>query len=275
MSPRSILESAIVARGAARWRRLAGAALAMLVVPFLLGDSCNVLVTPIGDPERGWADPRISGVWLGGLDKRGANREARPTLWVFEPYDARTWLLTLASFELTAPPSTVPPSQVGASASDATVPASSASSSALEAAPGGAKPAGTQAMNAADFLHAIGEERAKPQNGLGLYKAWLTTLGGRRFLVLEPKAMTQAHDLRASLWLVYLVELQGGSIRLSAIKSDVEGLAKAKTRAQAEEIIARHAQDPSFVEFHAVLQRVPKTDYDLIARALDRARGAQ
>jgi hypothetical protein len=178
------------AAGGARRRSVAGLVIALLALPFLLGaDSCYVskLISPVGDPEHGWADPRLSGVWLAGgddwlktLGKPDPPSEFSATLWLFEPYDSKTWLVTWALFKDTGVPA-APASQAGTPPSEQGPPVS-----APEPARASAPLAAPIAPDVQHILETLAHERAKPQ-GVAIYKGWLTTLGGRRFLVLEPK----------------------------------------------------------------------------------------
>lgn len=256
-----------------RRRSLAGWVVALLLLPFLLGsDSCFVLKTPIGDPEQGWADPRLSGVWLsareGSLDdnkpaKRPSDYSAR--IWVFEPYDSKTWLVTWAPFK-DGGASEAPSSQASGPPSNEVQP--SPAEMPASAGEKGPEPGPNDVLR---IVESLGNERAQPQGSV-VFKAWLVTLGGRRFLVMEPKAApSTARGFRPDEWLVFRADLDGGRLKLSALDTRRDNLDKATTRAQAEAIIARHAADPKFAGLMFTLHPVPKAGYDAAANALGRA----
>jgi len=244
-----------------RRRSLAGLAVAALLLPFLLGsDACSILSTPVGDPEHGRLDPQITGIWVGG--HRPSDFEA--AIWIIEPYDARTWLLTSVDFKDAGPVGS-PDSEPGAeSSAERPLPA-------LPLGPGKETPAAPlQPADVLRILRSLGQDRAHPE-GISISKAWLATLGGRQFLVLEPKATPTAKGgIRPAIWIVYRVELLGGSLRLSLV-DDLEGLSKVTSRARAEEIIAGHALDPNFYMELGAFYPVPREAYDRASAAIQRA----
>jgi hypothetical protein len=245
--------------GNPRRRSLAGLILALAAMPLLLGiDACSALRTPIGDPARGWADPRVSGVWLSSGRAAQPLAEFAGKIWVFEPFDAKTWLVTLASFSNSNPPSVA--SDPAASAPQA------ASASAPETIP--------IAPSVTTVVSTLGDRRARMDASPSTFKGWLTSLGGRRFLVLQPTVdVSVQRGLRPEAWLVYAVSLKDGRLILSAIDTKVERLQDVTSRARAEAIIARHASDPAFTMVEEVLHPVPRSSFDDVARALQRVGG--
>lgn len=252
-----------------RRRTLAGWAVALLLLPFLLGsDSCFLLKTPIGDPEQGWADPRLSGVWLspleGSLGGKKWPSDFSGWIWVFEPYDSKTWLVTWASFEDVGAPE-VPPHPAGEPATAQAPP-----SPAQEPASAGEPRPEPGPLDVLRIVESLGNARARPQ-GIVVWKAWLTSLGGRRFLVMERKAApSTARGFRPEKWWVFRADLEGGRLLLSVLENTPENLWEATTRAQAEAIIARHATDPNFTALAFTLYPVPRAGYDAAAKALAR-----
>jgi hypothetical protein len=228
-------------------------------MPLLLGiDACSVLRTPIGDPARAWADPRISGVWLSSERADQALAEFAGTLWVFEPFDAKAWLVTRASFRKSAASSVANDPQASAPAASST-----------------SNPASTTvAPSVAQVVSTLGDRRTRLAASSSTYKGWLTSLGGRRFLVLEPTTdVSVQRGLRPEAWLVYAVSLKDGRLILSIIDTKVEHLEDVTSRARAETIIARHAADRAFTEVVSVLHPVPRSSFDDVAQALQRIGG--
>jgi hypothetical protein len=248
---------------ASRWRSIAGMAVAVLVLPFLLGsDSCYVLQTPIGDPDHAWADPRISGVWIAG--EREALKKYSAELWFFEPYDDKSWLVTYSSFK--------DGEHTVTNSIDAGTSASTADTGPTPAPAAPAAPASSsEALDVPGIVKTLTEQRAEP-GGVALFKGWAVSLGGRRFLVLEPRAIPSTNrGFLTEGWWVFAADLKEGRLVLSGVNSDIEKLYEAKTRAQAEAIIARHAADPKFTEPVSILDRVPKGAYDDAGKAMQRA----
>jgi len=67
-------------------RSIIGAVLMLAVIPIFAG-LLACMPVPIGDPERSSVDPDITGVW----SASAADEEA--ALYLFRPYDDRTWLV--------------------------------------------------------------------------------------------------------------------------------------------------------------------------------------
>jgi hypothetical protein len=245
--------------GSPRRRSLAGLILALASMPLLLGiDACSTLKTPIGDPEKAWADPRISGVWLsaGSVDEPLA--EFAGTIWVFEPFDATTWLVTLASFSKSNAPTVEATPQASAP-----VAASASTPEATAVVP-----------SVAQVVSTLGDRRVRMDASSSTFKGWLTALGGRRFLVLQPTVdVSVQRGLRPEEWLVYAASLKDGTLILSGIDTKVEHLQDVTSRARAEGIIARHAADPTFTKVWFVLHPVPRASFDDAAKALQRVGG--
>lgn len=238
------------------WRTAFGLAVAAAAIPFLLGNgSClTTLRTPVGDPEHGWADPRVSGVWMDPGD--GPKAE----LWVFEPYDPRTWLVRVV---------TLAPKQDGAT-EPATPDAVEPNAAGKQSPTLSVEPAGTPMS---DDMRRVLERCAQGQMTVEgspmLFKGWAVTLGGRRFLVLEPRPIVprteRGPDVEDAWWWPIGMELAPDRLILKSIKSN-EKLAKASTRSEAEAIISRSAADPAFYEGLGVLERVPVSSYDSLRR---------
>jgi hypothetical protein len=225
-----------------RARTLTGLVLGVLLVPVLIGISA-CLDTPIGDPEKGWIDPRISGIYLSG-DPHPTDFKA--WLWIFEPYDRRTWLATWLVFDADGADE--------AEASDA-----------------GGVPSPPDMAARLRIVSSLTDARAAIE-GTRLFKAWLTSIGDRRFLVLEPKIVMDAdHGFAPQYWLVYHVVLQHDGMRLASLSRGAFGLGAAKTRGEAEQIILQHLEDAELYEPAEVLYRVPQLTWGTVREAAERA----
>lgn len=74
----------------ARQRSLSGLLLAIILIPVLAGllACIDLMPAPVGNPEKARIDPWLTGLWL-----------AEDQVWVFDPYDKRTWLMSIYSIE--------------------------------------------------------------------------------------------------------------------------------------------------------------------------------
>jgi len=243
--------------GSPRRRSVAGLVIALAGVPLLLGiDNCSELKTPIGSPEQGWTDPRISGVWLLSDGDNGTFTEHAGTLWVFEPFDATTWLVTRAMFQRDV---------------SAASPPAGAPLAAPEAAASGTRDIATSVPpDVPRVVSTLRESLAEPTE-MGTFKGWLTSLGGRRYLVLqEVITPSSARGFRPDAWTVFEVSLENGRLVLSFIDTSIEHLDNVTSRARAEAIIARHAGSAGFSTRAFVLHPVPRASYDDAKQALAR-----
>jgi hypothetical protein len=244
-----------------RRRSLAGFIAALLFIPLMLGITA-CLETPIGDPERGWVDPRVTGAWL-----YAQAEPAGAQLWLFEPYDGRTWLVTVVGFEEPAQDSDTPDQQPDPAAPEDAGPGDEATVEATPTVP----TAPLQARDLSDLLGVLGTDRLKA-TGRWVFKAWNTSIAGRRFLVLEPKATLDVEaGFDPQFWIVYRMVLKGGQMELAMVDVNTDHLGSAQTRGEAEQIIARHAADPDFYDETATLQHVPREAYGELSDALERA----
>ncbi|HJS91802.1 MAG TPA: hypothetical protein VJ738_17675 [Steroidobacteraceae bacterium] len=211
-----------------RYRSLAGIALGLVILATLLG-ILACLKTPVGNPERASIDPRLTGIWLSGNPRPS---ESAAIIWIFEPYDARTWLITAIEFGHAS---------------------------------GNTEPSAVPSSVGSDVLHILESLREHPPGAASvtLSKTWLADLGGRTFLVQEPKAIpSRKSEFRPEFWVFYRVQLQGARLLLSQVKESTEHLDQATSRRKAEGIIARHAADANFYSGTTVLYSVPHAGYD-------------
>lgn len=217
----------------ARGRTIVGLAIGILFVPVMLGITA-CLETPIGDPEKGWVDPRVTGVWMAA--RMAGNDFEEGIVWVFEPYDERTWLVTWSLFE-------------GSPAED-------------DAEPTDERLAPLTPDQVRGVIDALDAEEMTAGDWVA-FKAWLTSIGKSRYLVLEPKLLlTSDAGFDPDAWFAFRLVLRDGVMELSL----VELPAGVETRGEAESIIAARADDPDLVKPYAIMRRVPQELYDDIAR---------
>jgi hypothetical protein len=235
-----------------RARTALGLGLAALFFPVMLVvTACLDLSTPIGDPEKAWADPRVSGVWLSGQPVPG---EGNPHIWIFEPWDSRTWLIALITFSGSAgedadgdePTGEPPGSEVDESMAR-----------------------GFTVDDGLQVLDALQNEEVLESYQ---FKGWLTSIGSRRFLVMELRGGPDSdRGFSSPGWLVFRLVLEDDRVLLYPLQTDVEDLSQITARGPAEQVILRHADDPNFYKDGGVLYRVPQSAYDKVSRALSHA----
>jgi hypothetical protein len=189
-------------------RSRTGLLLALVLLPLLLG-VLACLPVPVGDPEKSHVDASLTGAW------RVVAADDEQMLLVLDPYDKRTWLMTLIGLEAT-----------GHDAADM-----DESGQATQAAP-------FSAANADAFK----------VEGVGVYKAWLTRIKGETFMTWESKTLSETLPKMApDSWWVFRVRKSGDDqFYLDSFDYSVDGLDEAGTREEAENIIRRHLADPGF-----------------------------
>lgn len=222
--------------------RLTGAAfLLLVVVPSVLGlEGCDEISVPIGNIERSRADPALSGVWL------ASNPEESALLAFIEPYDKRSWLIWAVDLR-----------RKSADAEDKTMGA----------------PVDPAALSG--WL-GQGEEELE---AIGAFKAWLTRLGGERFLVLEPmRQLGTQIGIGADDWYVFRIEMRGNdAFAASMVDANFQDLDKVTTSRAAEVIIRKNARNPALYgvepdsdgkEEIIPFLRVPQSEYDEVRELL-------
>jgi hypothetical protein len=210
-----------------RARTITGLVIFAGVAVFLLG-LMACLKVPVGDPEKSRIDPALNGVW-----RIEHNGEISDQLWIIEPWDARTWIVTTFDArddDLTDEAVATTPSDV------------------------------------LTLLESAGLE------GIDAYKAWLATFSGVRFLVLEPKRpLHELTGEKPEFWYAFKVQRTTAErVELQLVIGKHVG--QAKTTAKAESIIRKHARDPALYDDGSesyVLLRVAETEYGRVDALLE------
>ena len=227
---------------------------------------------PLGDPEKSRVDPWFNGLWLGDGG-----------VWVFEPYDRRTWLVTWYGI--------VEDDCAKADSSEASVSESEDEPIIEET---GAVHAADEESEDADYGSLIAELRGRLSDCLsgelvGSMKVWLAKLGKATFMTFELKgAFDTETGFVPQYWLAArVIKLEHGELALNYIdpkfdgfrapdvkakreKLDSEEPRKAKTLAKARRAVERvirnnvdaddlyYGEDPFFSLF-----RIQPQDYDI------------
>ena len=151
-------------------RSITGALIMLAIVPIFAG-LLACMPVPIGDPERSRIDPDISGVWTLEDD------DQFDALYLFQPYDKRTWLVMGAGVE-EGPGYEGAPFDIDTSQDALRILESH------EIGPGGITSPGTVA-----------------------YKVWLKKLGGETFMTWEPVGGFDTDGSHTpEVWMVFRVD---------------------------------------------------------------------
>lgn len=195
-------------------RSASGALLMLAIIPGIVG-LLACLPVPIGDPERSRIDPMITGVWLG-LD------DNQPAFYAFEPYDKRTWLLTIV------------PIEEGNEAEWEDYQLSKYAD-----------------LNRLIENESVGEDGATT-TGVSLYKAWRTKLGGEWFMTLERKADFENELFTPEVWFVFRIDRPDpGRVELRMVGGDLFDDVD-KTRRAFERVIKKNARNEELYEKETV-----------------------
>jgi hypothetical protein len=168
---------------------------------------------PIGNPERSRIDPAMTGVWA---VLTTDDSDSDPGLYVFEPYDKRTWLIT--GYELSEGDS-VDLDQYDFSTYQ------------------GYEKLASKEKVFADHVYA---------SELVLYKAWLTKLAGETFFTWEMKGIAAELGEDPEFWMVFhVVSADEDSIVLRMVNGEAEPFDDIdKTRRAYERVLRKHVDDP-------------------------------
>jgi len=221
-------------------RSRVGLLLTLALIPLLLGVlACFELPVPVGDPEKSRIDPAMSGIWIGHMEGDAA------VIMVLDPYDKRTWLLSLISLDTGQDPDP-------AEASDAGVKEPEPETTPLR------------------FLYADYEHPIKIDE-FSFFKSWLTKIKGVTFITWESKNLSDTlPEMVPGSWLVFRVRQSGDELLyLDVFDPEADGLDKVKTRKEAEKIIRRHVNDPEFYSPFFELHKVPESDYERVSGLLE------
>jgi hypothetical protein len=230
----------------ARHRSRLGALLGLVMLPVLLGVmACFELPAPVGNPERSRIDPALNGVWLDGEEG---------WMFIFEPYDKRTWLVRWVALE-GADDATDDPEgdEAPGQAEEGGIDGGSASVEATE-------------LSVLDLLRA-GELRV---GGIYLIKAWGKRIRGVWFITFEFRGMIDEETgMDPYTWWVMKPELMDeNTLSLQFVNRELEGIEEGMTRAQLERLIRRNLNNPELFLDPLPFTRVPQDDFGVLAEML-------
>lgn len=236
-------------------RSLSGLLLGIVLIPILasLVACFEVLPVPLGDPDRSRVDPSITGLWLAGEE-----------VWVFEPYDERTWLLTSYSIrekkkcretgdagEVEPGATNDPEGEVPPGPEVMEVPEGNATAQ---------LPSGQEAIEEPeveevveeiievestedDYASHVASLREKGRKCLrgklgGSVKAWLTDLGGAEFMTWENKGLfSEDTGFDPQDWIAFRVIRDGSDkLHLQLLDPDFEGFDAERVQAKLDKL---------------------------------------
>jgi len=223
-----------------------GLAIAAVMLPILIGVLACIpaLPVPIGDPNKSRIDPALTGVWFDVY---------REHLWVIQPYDGRTYLVTVYDFypdDCVAPPFAGPVDPGLAKDGDRSDSPDDAMDTAATAVKDGAaggsdelieviidpnpdRPEwyeggldGEAALNwYKDFVVAVRQDCDATIDSSEVYKSWLTRLGKRSFMTMELTGVfTKQATFSPGAWFVLRLTGMGDeAIHAELVDVDFEG----------------------------------------------------
>ena len=196
-----------------KFRTVSGAALMLVLIPIFAG-LLACMPVPIGDPERSKIDPDITGVWA--VTAEVDDEDHDPAFYLFEPYDKRTWLIT----------------GVPVLEGDL-VDLSKYDFSSYESYRAMIRDYGVRS----DQLYT---------DEVVLYKAWITKLGGIRFLTWESKGALNDGTFETEYWLVHRIEKRSKDIlELIMVNGEADAFdGLDKTRKAYERALRKNAKNP-------------------------------
>jgi len=234
----------------ARYRSRFGLLLAVFMLPALLGTmACLELPAPVGDPERSRIDPALSGVWV--------DLEDSGWMFIFEPYDKRTWLVRLVMLDESDDYADTPEEAEGPEQANETRV--------------GEEPATVKETEPSLLeLMESGELRI---DGITLMKAWRKRISGRSLITFEFRGMIDEESgLKPHAWWVAKADLvDENNLTLQFVDPDQEGIEAGMTRSQLERLIRRNLDHPElvFVGEPILLERMPQKGFGVLAEMLE------
>jgi hypothetical protein len=225
-------------------RSLSGAVLMLMIIPIIVG-LLACMPVPIGDPERSRIDPGLNGPWA--MDDGGD-----VNLYLYQPYDKRTWLVVVAQIEEGSE----------AKIDDLDIETAGDVFAALQAYP-------------------IGEDGITAKTTIA-FKVWLTKLGGEQFMTWQPVGgMNSDGSFTPEYWFVFkVVKETADRINLYAVNPDYEGFEGITTpddyegddyvgdmQRTWERALKKHAKDPELIADDPwVMHRVPASAVEKAAK---------
>ena len=196
------------------YRRLGGLAIALLMVPVLIG-LLACLPVPIGDPERSRIDSDLNGIWI-------APGDDVITVYLFEPYDKRTWYVE------------------GFASYDRMLDETDETDETVE-------------MTYEGLIAEIGDQEPSmfEEEGPAVFKAWLARLGKHKFMTWEPlRFVLMSDDPDEMFWYGFRVIKHSSShFELHMINGD-SGLFEdvEKKRRAYEKVIRKNTENTELYE---------------------------
>ena len=277
-----------------------GLLIVVILLPLLIGVLACIppLPVPLGDPESSAINPALSGAWVFSGDSGDGQCDGVQVM-ILDPYDKRSWLLSLISLE---PVEAAPPvADTSTETELAPVPAASLEQQVAretEALPETLPEAvNTETANTEIAkTEAAKTEAAKTESGLSLsathrlcpgplkatafsfWKSWLTEIEGETFITWEPKtpSVTLPSMLADEWWALRLRREGADIIHLDLFLNEDDSWDEVKTPQELEDIIRRNMKTPGFFlneneenEFTMEFHRMAESDLEKLATMLE------
>lgn len=233
----------------ARQRSLSGFLLGIVLIPVLAGlvGCFEILPVPLGDPEKSRVDSGLSGLWLG-----------EEGVWALEPYDKRTWLVSVYSISDDDCEAVEDPEEADPGETVEPGPEAGAGDDVIEA-PGDedgvetpsdeetfAAPLDEEVIEVVledDYATPFEALRARGTDCLSgeldmVVKAWLTKIGKGEFLTWEIKGIfDEDTGFAPQEWIAFRMIREGeDTLRLKLIDAEFEGFDAQKVRAKLDRL---------------------------------------
>jgi len=223
-----------------------GLLVTVLMLPVLLSVmGCFEVPAPVGDPEKSRIDPAMSGVWMCGIEELEVYG-AWIWMFVFEPYDKRTWLVRWVVLDEIA----------GDSDEDSEL-----------------QDADTDSDDESEpYLNLLRDGKLEV-GGTHLIKAWRKRISGETFITFEFRggvSQESAFD-PCTWWVMKVNHVDEDHISMNFINKDFEEIKEEMTRSQMERVVRRNLNNAELFSEAVIFERVPQSDYDVLAEMLEDA----
>jgi hypothetical protein len=191
----------------------------LLIVPIIAGLlACMPEMAPVGDPDRAKIDPELSGVWVLG------DEESVESVYYFEPYDKRTWLIVGVAVE---EGDDLDPVELVTGDYDSLV------------------------RIMLDKDRGVGN-KGVTGGRVELYKAWLTKLAGETFLTWSPLGVINEEGTFgiefAYNWRLRRIDPEHLTLQFIDVEGPVFEDIDMTNRRALEKVIRRHADEEGFFD---------------------------
>ena len=215
-----------------------GLLVTVLMLPVLLGVmGCFEVPAPVGDPEKSRIDPALSGVWM------GTTADFEGWMFVFEPFDKRTWLMrfvVLDEKEHDSDDDELADNDIGED---------------------------DESENPS-YIDLLRDGKLEVK-GTYLIKAWRKRIGGESFITLEFRGMLSEESAMNpyTWWVMKVNHVDDDHFSLRFIDNEFAEIEDEMTRSQMERVVRRNLKNAELYsgDEPIIFERVPQSDYDILS----------